>query len=82
LSPEFVEFLFSGRSGNCCRGGKGWVELAEEEPGGNPGGWFELLGPGNVDLSSEQALIMHDNVHIQLIMNIIVTPTRWKSRLV
>ena len=27
-----------------------------------------------VDLSYEQALIMHDNVHIHVIMNIIVTP--------
>ena len=45
LSPEFVDFL-SGRSGNWEEGGKGWeVELAEEDPGGNPG-WFELV-PGN-----------------------------------
>ena len=29
-----------------------------------------------VDHSYEQALIMHDNVHIHVIMNIIVTPTR------
>ena len=29
----------------------------------------------NVDHSYEQALIMHDNVHIHVIMNIIVTPT-------
>ena len=29
----------------------------------------------NVDHSYEQALIMHDNVHIHIIMNIIVTPT-------
>ena len=28
-----------------------------------------------VDHSYEQALIMHDNVHIHVIMNIIVTPT-------
>ena len=28
----------------------------------------------NVDHSYEQALIMHDNVHIHVIMNIIVTP--------
>ena len=27
-----------------------------------------------VDHSYEQALIMHDNVHIHVIMNIIVTP--------
>ena len=30
----------------------------------------------NVDHSYEQALIMHDNVHIHVIMNIIVTPTQ------
>ena len=30
----------------------------------------------NVDHSYEQALIMHDNVHIHVIMNIIVTPTK------
>ena len=29
----------------------------------------------NVDHSYEQALIMHENVHIHVIMNIIVTPT-------
>ena len=29
----------------------------------------------NVDHSYEQALIMHDNVHVHVIMNIIVTPT-------
>jgi len=29
----------------------------------------------NVDHSYEQALIMHDNLHIHVIMNIIVTPT-------
>ena len=29
----------------------------------------------SVDHSYEQALIMHDNVHIHVIMNIIVTPT-------
>ena len=29
----------------------------------------------NVDHSYEQALIMHDNVHIHVIMNIIVTPS-------
>ena len=29
----------------------------------------------NVDHSYEQALIMHENVHIHFIMNIIVTPT-------
>ena len=28
----------------------------------------------NVDHSYEQALIMHDNLHIHVIMNIIVTP--------
>jgi len=28
-----------------------------------------------VDHSYEQALIMHDNVHIHVIMNIIVTPS-------
>ena len=28
-----------------------------------------------VDHSYEQALIMHDNVHIHVIMNIIMTPT-------
>ena len=28
-----------------------------------------------VDLSYEQALIMHDNLHIHVIMNIIVTPS-------
>ena len=28
----------------------------------------------NVDHSYEQALIMHDNLHIHAIMNIIVTP--------
>ena len=31
-----------------------------------------------VDHSYEQALIMHDNIHIHVIMNIIVTPTlKW-----
>ena len=30
-----------------------------------------------VDYSYEQALIMHDNVHIHVIMNIIMTPTAW-----
>ena len=30
----------------------------------------------NVDHSYEQALIMHDNVHVHVIMNIIVTPSR------
>ena len=30
-----------------------------------------------VDHSYEQALIMHDNVHILVIMNIIVTPKIW-----
>ena len=40
-----------------------------------------------VDHSYEQALIMHDNVHIHVIMNIIMTPTRmarltaWTARL-
>ena len=29
----------------------------------------------NVDHSYEQALIMHENLHIHVIMNIIVTPT-------
>ena len=29
----------------------------------------------NVDHSYEQALIMHDNLHIHVIMNIIVTPS-------
>ena len=32
----------------------------------------------NVDHSYEQALIMHDNLHIHVIMNIIVTPTRYQ----
>ena len=31
-----------------------------------------------VDHSYEQALIMHDNVHIHVIMNIIMTP-RWRA---
>ena len=30
-----------------------------------------------VDHSYEQALIMHDNVHIHVIMNIIMTPIGW-----
>ena len=33
-----------------------------------------------VDHSYEQALIMHDNVHIHVIMNIIVTPTYRKQK--
>ena len=33
-----------------------------------------------VDHSYEQALIMHDNVHIHVIMNIIVTPIVKKQR--
>ena len=33
-----------------------------------------------VDHSYEQALIMHDNVHIHVIMNIIMTPNlRWEE---
>ena len=34
----------------------------------------------NVDHSYEQALIMHDNLHIHVIMNIIVTPTQSSAR--
>ena len=33
----------------------------------------------NVDHSYEQALIIHDNVHVHVIMNIIVTPTSSSS---
>ena len=33
-----------------------------------------------VDHSYEQALIMHDNVHIHVIMNIIVTPMCWSMK--
>ena len=32
-----------------------------------------------VDHSYEQALIMYDNVHIHVIMNIIVTPRGWEG---
>ena len=34
-----------------------------------------------VDHSYEQALIMHDNVHIHVIMNIIMTPTDMRVKL-
>ena len=33
-----------------------------------------------VDHSYEQALIMHDNIHIHVITNIIVTPSAWPTK--